>query len=80
MDDLINSGLTITAIGMSVVFVLLTLLVWIIKGMSAIARFFEGEPEAPRVTPASTTEPEDEELIAVLSAAVSAYRHRSARA
>ena len=41
MEQLLQAGLNVTAIGMGVVFVLLTLLVGIIRGMSALSRWLE---------------------------------------
>jgi sodium pump decarboxylase gamma subunit len=76
MTELIEAGLTVTVVGMSVVFVLLTLLVWIIGAMSRLSRWIEGSlPAAQR--PAAATAAEDEELIVgVVSAAIAAFRAR----
>jgi sodium pump decarboxylase gamma subunit len=78
-----ESGLTITAIGMGVVFILLTLLVGIIQAMSVLAHALGGKPvasaKAPALSAARTT---DEDIIPVIAAAISAYRsrHRPPRA
>ena len=70
--QLIDAGLTITMIGMSVVFVLLTALVGVVTAMSALCRRFA--PEAP---PAEKTS-EDDELISVITAAINHYRRNRA--
>ena len=66
--QLIDAGLTITLIGMSVVFILLTTLVGVVTAMSALCRRFF--PEAPPVERVS----EDDELIGVITAAINHYR------
>jgi sodium pump decarboxylase gamma subunit len=72
VSALIESGLTITVIGMGVVFILLTLLVWIIQAMSRFAAAIGGDlSPAPAAAPAG-----DGETIAVISAAIDAYRRR----
>jgi sodium pump decarboxylase gamma subunit len=71
--QLIDAGLTVTLIGMSVVFILLTALVGVVSAMSALCRRFF--PEAPPVRPAAS---EDDELISVITAAIN--HHRRGRA
>jgi len=71
--QLIDAGFTITLIGMSVVFVLLTALVGIINAMSALCRRFA--PEAPRQAAAPDR---DDELVSVIAAAITQYRQRRA--
>jgi sodium pump decarboxylase gamma subunit len=74
---LLQEGLNVTAIGISVVFILLTLLVGIIQGMSAISRMIEAAmPAAPvpdRPTPVLHS---DQQLVSVIGAAIAAYRKR----
>jgi sodium pump decarboxylase gamma subunit len=70
MSPLFEAGLTVTAIGMGVVFVLLTLMVFIIRGMSALAQRI-APPAAAESPPQSVQE---QELISVISAAVSRFR------
>ena len=70
--ELLNAGLTITLIGMSVVFFLLTALVGIITGMSALCRRF-----APEVPPPQK-DCDDDELISVIAAAINHHRRRRA--
>jgi len=72
MSELLQAGLNVTAIGMGVVFVLLTLLVFIIRGMSALSSAFEGPVEP---SPGTAVLPQ-QELVGVISAAVAAYRRR----
>ncbi len=75
MSQLLEAGFNITAIGMGVVFVLLTLLVFIIRGMSALSRWLEG-PVKPAAAPAPTNALPQQELVSVISAAIVAYRKR----
>jgi len=81
MSQLIQAGLNVTAIGMGVVFVLLTLLVWIIRGMSALAHAIGGVPGQPAApsTASSPSTHSDQQLVGVISAAIAAHRarHRS---
>jgi len=83
MASLLEAGLNVTAVGMGVVFVLLTLLVFIIDGMSALCRLIEGEPPAagePPRAPAAANAPSDGELVGVVTAAIAAHRgHRPDR-
>jgi sodium pump decarboxylase gamma subunit len=69
--SLIDAGLTITLIGMSVVFVLLTLLVGVIQIMSVLCRRF-----APMPVPAKAPSTDDSELVSVIAAAVAMHRRR----
>jgi len=70
--QLIDAGLTITFIGMSVVFVLLTTLVGVVTAMSALCRRF-APGEAPRSADAA-----NDEVIGVIAAAISQYRRSRA--
>jgi sodium pump decarboxylase gamma subunit len=63
--QLVGQGLTVTLIGMTVVFVLLTLLVGVVYGMSAFARQFQTE---------AADELAGDELVAVIAAAIGHYR------
>jgi sodium pump decarboxylase gamma subunit len=72
MTDLLEAGFTVTLVGMSVVFVLLTLLVGIIQGMSYLAGLVtEAEPAAPPPAAPATA---DHELVSIISAAIRTYR------
>ena len=75
MSELLEAGLVVTVAGMGVVFVLLTLLVFIIQGMSRLSRLFEGSASADRAAPAPALEPEPE-IASVVAAAVALYRNR----
>jgi len=81
MSELLEAGLNITAIGLGVVFVLLTLLVYIIRGMSALCARIEG-PLPTMTEPPATADirPSNPELVGVISAAIAAHRARSAAA
>ncbi|HMB74640.1 MAG TPA: OadG family protein [Gammaproteobacteria bacterium] len=78
MSPLLQAGLNLTAIGMSVVFVLLTLLVGIIKVMSAMShRIEKAMPSAINADGAEPKPATGQEIVSVISAAVAAYRkHR----
>lgn len=69
----LQGGLTVTLIGMGVVFTLLTLLVYVVQGMSKLARLIEGRPAA---APNAAVPAADEEIVSAISAAISAYRRR----
>lgn len=84
MSQLIESGLTVTLIGMGTVFLLLTLLVWIVQLMSRISRQLGADSaDAPAAVPAVPAVPEgggeDQELVGVVGAAVRMYRNRHGR-
>lgn len=66
--ELVNQGLTVTLIGMTVVFVLLTALVGVVRGMSAFSRLIVG------IEPGAEAAPVDAELTAVIAAAIRHYR------
>ena len=79
MSELLQAGLNVTIIGMSVVLVLLTLLVGIIRGMSAIAHAIGGDPRQALRPAAGDTAPgalSNQELVGVISAAIAAHRAR----
>lgn len=67
--QLVDQGLTITLIGMTVVFVLLGLLVGMVHGLSAVCRMVIGT-----VVPEPDSTQADEELIGVIAAAIRHYR------
>ena len=77
MAQLLQAGLNVTAIGMGVVFVLLTLLVFIIRGMSALCRTIEGaRPEQLTASGPNTPQQLDAQLVGVISAAIAAHRNK----
>jgi sodium pump decarboxylase gamma subunit len=69
VTQLIDSGIEITLIGMTVVFALLAALVFIIQGMSAFCRLIVGT-EPATVAPQTI----DDELLGVIAAAIRHYR------
>lgn len=76
VSEMLADGLVLLVMGMGIVFGFLIVLVFALKGMSALAAWLEGE--APQVQPFSA-EPAQQtasqsELIAVISAAVQKYR------
>jgi sodium pump decarboxylase gamma subunit len=79
MNSLLLQGLNLTALGMGVVFVLLTLLVGIIHAMSALCRRIEGDEVAVAVAPPAGAALSDPELIGVISAAIQAHLNRQTR-
>jgi sodium pump decarboxylase gamma subunit len=79
MYSLLQAGLNVTAIGMGVVFLLLTMLVFIIRGMSALSRMIEGAPGESLLPTATLRAPgsqSNQQLVSVISAAIAAYRKR----
>lgn len=79
MSPLLEAGLNVTAIGLGVVFVLLTALVFIIRGMSALALAIAGPAEATgngASGSGTASSAEDQEIVGVISAAVSMHRQR----
>ncbi len=82
MDNLFSEGLTLMAFGMGFVFVFLTLLVFATGIMSRLVSRYLPEPvaKAPkaRAQPAAagTTTANNDELVAVITAAVHKYRSK----
>ena len=76
MSSLIEAGLTITGIGMGVVFILLTLLVGIIRAMSLLCFAIEGGAPQNAAAGARATAEHDAEIASVISAAIVMYRRR----
>jgi oxaloacetate decarboxylase gamma subunit len=82
-NELISQGINLMLLGMGVVFVFLTLLVFATSFMSAlVTRYFpEPQPEPPvKVPPASsaTTQP-DARLLNIIKAAVQEHRSKHHR-
>jgi sodium pump decarboxylase gamma subunit len=74
---LLDAGLNVTAIGISVVFILLGLLVGIIHGMSAVCRMIENAmPQAVGPVGSPPAPQSDQQLVSVISAAIAAHRKR----
>ena len=78
MTGVLGEGVQLMLAGMGVVFVLLTLLVLAVKGMSRLALAVGPPAAAPEAPAATGVEGSGTELVAVISAAVTAYR-RDAR-
>jgi sodium pump decarboxylase gamma subunit len=78
MEQLLQAGLNVTAIGMGVVFVLLTLLVGIIRGMSALCRRLEAAFPAAAVAarPTAPAAGPNHELVGIIGAAIAAHRRK----
>jgi sodium pump decarboxylase gamma subunit len=75
MSELLQAGLTVTVIGVTTVFVLLTLLVYVVELMSWISRAVVEKPAHPEGAAA----PVDDEIVSVISSAVGTYRRRHKR-
>ncbi|MGB0663573.1 MAG: OadG family protein [Pontibacterium sp.] len=79
MDNIVSEGLNLMVFGMGFVFVFLTLLVFVTTGMSAfVSRFFPAPAPVPakKAAPAPTKSANDDQLVAVISAAVHQYRSK----
>jgi sodium pump decarboxylase gamma subunit len=70
MSELLETGLAVTVTGMGTVFVLLTLLVYVVQGMSALCAAIA--PPAPP-SEAGTVDPE---TVGAIAASIDRYRRR----
>ncbi len=80
MTELLSDGITLMLLGMGIVFTFLGMLVLSMYGMSWLARRLEpAVVETPTTLLASTTGTgtDNEELVAVIGAAIHRYRHRN---
>ena len=81
--ELLQDGLALMALGMGFVFVFLTVLVISVTLMSKLIRRFQPLPVTPgsveNTSPATAADNQDNETIAVISAAVHRYRMRQRR-
>jgi oxaloacetate decarboxylase gamma subunit len=78
-DEIISQGITLMLMGMGVVFVFLTLLVFATWLMSAtVTRYFPEPLPAPpvQVSPVSTATQPDPRLLAAIKAAIAEHRSR----
>lgn len=75
MAELMSSGIELMIVGMGIVFLFLTMLVYAIQLMSVLVqRFFpEAPPASVMVRPVSNNTP-DKATVAVITAAVHQYR------
>lgn len=81
LQPLINESAQLMLIGMGTVFIILVMLIFLITLVSkTLARFnFVDEPETTRAAfgvPRKTAPNTDNELIAVISSAIKAYKNR----
>ena len=76
MTALLEEGLVLMVIGMGVVFVLLTLLVFVVQAVSKLSHTLA--PAAPTAAAAPPGQPvtADEEVVSVISAAIRMSRRR----
>ena len=72
--ELLSAGLEVTLIGMSVVFLLLSILVGVVHGMSAFSRLFADTTLDDALDLAI-----DDETISVIGAAITQYRRADRR-
>lgn len=75
MTDLLKEGLVLMGVGMGVVFALLTVLVLVVHAVSRLGRVFAPAP-APAPTPVRANSLPDDELTAVITAAIEIHRRR----
>lgn len=77
MAELMSSGVELMFVGMGIVFLFLTMLVFAINMMSSLVqRFFPEAPAATAVAPAMTGSGVDKTTVAAISAAVHLYRSK----
>ena len=79
MAELLNSGLELMMLGMGIVFVFLTILVFTLKGMCALAAYFEKDTPAAASAMSSPITVTDEgandpAMFAAITAAVTQFR------
>jgi oxaloacetate decarboxylase gamma subunit len=74
LPELLREGAQLMLVGMGVVFVFLTLLVFAVKGMSRFAIAVAGRAELPDVPAPSGVQGNETELIAAVTSAVHAHR------
>ena len=76
--DLMLVGLELMLLGMGIVFAFLVVLVFALKGMSLLADWLAPEVEPPVAAGMARAQPvslsQDDELVAVISAAVTRFR------
>lgn len=75
--SLIQQGLYMLGFGMGTVFVFLTLLVFVTRGMSALVLKYFPEPAPAEAKSTPVVAPPDAKLVAAISAAVHAHRNNS---
>ena len=78
MAELLETGLVLMAAGMGTVCVLLAMLVWSVRGVSRLSRWLDPQTPETELQPPATPAAADE-IVTVISAAVSAYRRDDQR-
>ena len=77
MTELLKEGLVLMGIGMGVVFVLLTLLVFVVQGVSKLSGVFAPAGIPPPASPsADRPATVDEEIVSAISTAIGRHRRR----
>jgi len=78
ITEMLMEGVNLMLIGMGSVFIFLSILIVAMFGMSRIAAAINSrQPQAaPSSTPAAPKAGDDEELVAVISAAISRFRSK----
>jgi len=76
LSDLLISGLELMLLGMGIVFFFLTILIFSLRGMSALADRFSAPEQTPQQPAITVTDgaASDASLIAAISAAIARYR------
>ncbi|MBG7602279.1 MAG: OadG family protein [Gammaproteobacteria bacterium] len=76
MNELMLEGLKLMLLGMGSVFIFLLMLVISMKLMSRLAQFLQPAEVAPAAIHSHPSTPQVPNLVAVISAAVAAYRNK----
>ena len=76
MNELMLEGLKLMLLGMGSVFIFLLMLVISMKLMSRLAQFLQPSEVVPAAIQSHLSTPSDPNLVAVIAAAVAAYRAR----
>jgi oxaloacetate decarboxylase gamma subunit len=74
--QLLSEALTLMVLGMGTVFVFLTILVYVTATMSALVKKYAPVQPAGQTPSGAAAQPEDQILLAVISAAIHAHRNR----
>ena len=76
MNELMLEGLKLMLLGMGSVFIFLLMLVVSMKLMSRLAQLLQPQEVASAAIQSHLSTPQDPNLVAVISAAVAAYRNK----
>lgn len=76
MSGLIGEGTILMFLGMGIVFVFLALLIFLVRGMSALVEKFPPPADSTPAVARPRLAAAGNDLLAVISAAVHQYRHR----